>query len=299
MNREIKNIKDWKTLSHLEQLYSNGETKGKKDNLYFKYLQEYNRIDLFTYKSKIIATNKFKDFYEKKIEEIFQKHNEFLINNNVKELSSNFLISDIESLITIENNKTLIIEEQRTRRQISSRYFKNGDAKYLKNNLEKAVKEILSIKEFPEDNKEQQFISILHSKETPKKIILCENEDRLINPRQNDIEIWHAGGKNIAKLKYIPKPDIEIHYLCDWDYDGLKTYLTIKQKYFKQIELIIPQNYTKKGIEETDHKSKWKPDFDINKFNETEKKILSDIIPNYWIEEESIDIEFVDKKKET
>ena len=299
MNREIEKIKDWKTFLHLERLYIDGETKAKKDNVYFKYLHEYSRIDLFAFKSKVITADKFKDFYENKIQETFQKYNTFLIKNNIEQITSNFFISDIESLIKIENDKILIIEKHRTRRQISSRYFKNGDAKYLKNNLEKSVKEILKIKEFPEDNKEQQFISILHSKETAKKIILCENEDRLINPRQNDIEIWHAGGKNIAKLKYIPKPDIEIHYLCDWDYDGLKTYLTIKQEYFKQIELIIPQNYTKKGIEETDHKSKWKPDFDINKFNETEKKILSDIIPNYWIEEESIDIEFVDKKKET
>lgn len=291
MKEEIRNIPDWKTMLHLEKLYITGETNAKKDNVYFKYLAEHNRIDTTTYKSKIIATNKYSGFYEIKIEEEFNRINNFLNKNKIIELATNFLISDIDSLMLIEHQKEQIRDNKRTRRQISSRFFSNGDAKYLKNNLEKAVKQILDIKEFPEENKNLQYISILHSSDKPNQILLCENEDRLINPRQKFTEIWFAGGKNISKLKYVPKIDLPIFYLCDWDYDGLKTYLTIKKEYLNSIELIIPENYIKKDIEKTNHSSKWKQDFDISIFNKREQEIISKLIPNYWIEEESIDIQ--------
>ncbi len=290
MKEEIRNIQDWKTMLQLEKLYITGETNANKDNVYFKYLAEHNRIDATTYKSRIVVTGKYSAFYETKIKEEFSQISNFLNKNKIMELATNFLISDIESLMTIAHRKEQIINDKKTRRQISSKFFSNGDAKYVKNNLEKAIKQILDIKEFPEESKDLQYLSILHSSEKPEQILLCENEDRLINPRQKYTEIWFAGGKNISKLKYVPKNDLPIFYLCDWDYDGLKTYLTIKKEYFNNIKLIIPENYTKKDIEKTNHKSKWKQDFDILKFNKKEQEIISELIPNYWIEEESIDI---------
>jgi len=288
MNSEIENINKWQTLINLNQLYLSSETKSNSDTIYWKYLHDFERVDINKFKSKIVATEKFKNYYETKIQNTFEELDNFIKKNEIKELTSSFLISDIIVLIQIEKEKQNIVDNNLTRRQISSRYFKNGDAKYLKGNLEKAVKQVLYIKEFPEDNKEKQFISILYSKKNATKILLCENEDRLLNPRMENTNIWHVGGKNTAKLKYVPKPEIPIYYLCDWDYDGLKTYLHIKNEYFNDLQLIIPNIDLKKSIEKTNHKSVWKNDFQIKNFKVMEQNIIKELIPNYWIEEESI-----------
>jgi len=289
MNSEIENITKWQVLINLNQLYLTKETNAKSDDVFWRYLHEFERIDINKYKSKIIATDNFNAYYETKIQNFFNELNGFLTKHSINELAGSFLISDISVLIRIEKESQNIIDDNLTRKQISSRFFKNGDAKYLKGNLEKAVKQILRINEFPEDCKDQQFISILHSKKCATKIILCENPDRLLNPRMENIEIWHAGGKNTTKLKFVPKPQIPIYYLCDWDFDGLNIYLHIKKEYFENLELIIPDIIIKKDIVLTNHKSKWKADFRIDKFNTKEQTIIKQLIPNFWIEEESID----------
>jgi len=71
--------------------------------------------------------------------------------------------------------------------------------------------------------------------------------------RSHHIELWYAGGRNVDKLKYVGNREIPIYYLCDWDYDELDIYKSVKEK-IPHIELLTP-NGNPKGIVETEHKS--------------------------------------------
>lgn len=118
----------------------------------------------------------------------------------------------------------------------------------------------------------------------PNAIILCENDNLLRKPRLREIELWHAGGRNTAKLKYIKPPAIPFYYHCDWDNRGMEIYQDIKSNIFPEIQLIIPQP----PIKLLDVRSTWKTKINPELFTQKALDLLQQIIPNKWIEEESI-----------
>lgn len=156
-----------------------------------------------------------------------------------------------------------IIEQEIAFQNILTLYFGSSKHKTAQSNLSKAIKTILGIEFFPEEIKDQQFISILYPKTKTRFIILCENKNRLITKRHEFIEYWYAGGKNIKPLEFIPEPQHPIFYLCDWDFEGLNIYIDIKRKYLPTLTAFIPTNPESLMIEQSkvkDHKSKWSSD---------------------------------------
>jgi hypothetical protein len=124
----------------------------------------------------------------------------------------------------------------------------------------------------------------------PKCIVLCENIDFLKRPalaRANQIELWYAGGKNVTKLDYADTRGLPIYYSCDWDYDGLFIIYPLVKEKIPDIQLLTP-NGVPKGIEETEHNSKWIiKNIDPLLLSE-QKEILNELIQNnQWIIEES------------
>ena len=99
----------------------------------------------------------------------------------------------------IEKNKDKLIEF--TFQQILTEYFNSSKHTKKDSNLASAIKAVLGIEYFIEDDKDQQFLSILYPKKPTQFIFLCENKDRLRNPRHEFIEFWYVGGNNINQIQ--------------------------------------------------------------------------------------------------
>jgi hypothetical protein len=239
-------------------------------------------------------TKKFEEKYSEEIDTVFSNCRSFIEQYKLSYLENYYSIQEFEALIKIEHNKQKIIEQEISLQNILAVYFGSSKHRSAQSNLSRAIKTILEIEFFPEESKDQQYISILYPKNETRFIVLCENKNRLINPRHDFIEYWYAGGKNIKQLQFIPKPKFAIFYLFDWDYDGLEIYIRIKQNYFPTIKAFIPINpelIMVKQDEIKNHHSKWKDNKFLNQLNEKERTLVEILIKNdSVIEEQNIQL---------
>lgn len=271
---------NWKELKGLNELFINGTLSDKIKHPYYDRLISMGY--LYQQKNKYFKTEAFDIFFKNTHLVEFNTLNQLLTRHLLTH--TNFQITDVQALLRIENDKSLL-EKDTTVKEISTLYF--NSAKYLKKGslLYKAVLSILELEVLPVDEHDQQFLYVLHcSSKNPKAIILCENDNLLKKPRLNDIELWHAGGRNTAKLKYINEPSIPFYYHCDWDNRGIEIYQDIKANIFPSIQLLIPSPPIKK----LEIKSPWKIKINPELFTEEAYLLLTELIPDHWIEEESI-----------
>jgi hypothetical protein len=219
-----------------------------------------------------------------------EKIHSFIDRFNIQYIEDYCTIFDFECLIQIEEDRDKLIEF--TFQQILTKYFKSSKYTKKNSNLATAIKAVVGIEYFIEDDKDQQFLRVLYPKNKTRFIILCENIDRLRNPRHEFIEFWYAGGRNTIQLQFIPKPAIPILYLFDWDFDGLNIYNHIKQNYFPTLTAFIPTNYEslmEKQDEVRHHRSKWGNDNFLQYLTDNEKNIAETLIKtNSIIEEQKI-----------
>lgn len=238
---------------------------------------------------QFIVTKKFEEDIADEIETTFNKCSSFLQKYDLAFLETRYSIQEIEALIDIEIEKQIILKQEISFQNILTMYFGSSKHRTAHSNLSKAIKAILGIAFFPEESKDQQYISILYPKEGTQFIVLCENKNRLITPRQSHIEFWYAGGKNTKQLEFIPKPTQPIFYLFDWDYDGLEIYIRIKQKYFPAIKAFLPENPEILMVKQSDvknHHSKWRNKKFLTYLNEQEKLLAEILLANDSIIEE-------------
>ena len=273
----------WKALKQLNQLYIEGETSiellgvplGKRI-LDMEYVITLN-------KKTISKTDFFDSFYSENLQERFINYSEFIERYNLND--TNFEESELVALLKIEQNRVQILDSGQSQKEISTLYF--DSAKYLTkaSKLYNAVLSVLQINELPIDEHDQQYLKILHCKSRiPKAIILCENDNQLKKERLYDVELWYAGGRNTAKLKYVIEPEMPFYYLCDWDNRGIEIYQSIKRNYFPKIEILVPQE----PVKTLEKKKEWKTEIDYSLFPKSGKELLTSLIPEKWIEEESI-----------
>lgn len=273
---------NWKAVKQLNQLFTEGKTTDEL--LKFPYVKRLASMEYFIPEKKaLVKTERFDSFYLQKHQEQFDNFSKLISENDLAE--TNFELNELEGLVKLSNGKDSISEKNITQKEISTLYF--DDAKYLKkgSKLYDAVLKILELDTLPVDEHDQQFLLVLHCKsKTPKTIILCENDNQLSKPRFNDVELWYAGGRNTAKLKFINEPTIPFYYLCDWDNRGIEIYQSIKKNYFPKIEILVPQE----PIKPLDKIREWKTEIDYSLFSDEAKLLLKKLIPENWIEEESI-----------
>ncbi len=251
------------------------------DENYIRHLIERKAIQ--SNGKQLSVTRKFEENFSEEIENAFSKCSSFIMKYDLTYLENHYSIDEIEALIKIETDKSKIIEQEIAFQNILTLYFGSSKHKTVQSNLSKAIKTILEIELFPEEIKDQQFISILYPKTKTRFIILCENKNRLITQRHEFIEYWYAGGKNIKQFEFIPKPQHPIFYLCDWDFEGLNIYIDIKRKYFPTLNAFVPTNPESLMIEQSkvkDHKSKWSSDRFLVHLNKTERDIAETLIKN-------------------
>lgn len=252
-----------------------------KDENYIRHLIDRKAIE--PNGKQFSITKKFEENFSKEIQDVFNKCNSFITKYGFSYLENHYSIEEIEALINIERDKSKIIKQEIAFQNILTLYFGSSKHKTAQSNLSKAIKTILEIELFPEEIKDQQFISILYPKNKTKCIILCENKNRLITQRHEFIEYWYAGGKNIKQLEFIPEPQHPIFYLCDWDFEGLNIYIDIKRKYLPNLSAFIPANPESLMIEQSkvkDHKSKWSNEKFLIYLNQTERSIAETLIKN-------------------
>lgn len=238
----------------------------------------------------IIALTDFTIKYVEFILPVYEKINSFIERFNIQYTEDYCTLFDFECLFQIEEDRDKLIEF--TFQQILTKYFKSSKYSKKNSNLATAIKAVVGIEYFIEDDKDQQFLRVLYPKNKTRYIILCENIDRLRNPRHEFIEFWYAGGRNTIQLQFIPKPTIPILYLFDWDFDGLNIYNHIKQNYFQTLTAFIPTDFEslmEKQDEVRHHRSKWGNDNFLQYLTGNEKNIAETLIKtNSIIEEQKI-----------
>lgn len=296
---------NWTVLKSLHQLFLDRKTKVKHS------LKEDSSFQLLVSNKEIIEVGKnylptllFDSYYKKHHLNQFPIYFDFLESHNL--FKKRFEEEDIKTLIELQSKKQngnlipsreQLIEAQETVRGFSTMFFKND--KYLdkKDSLIKAINQILDIKLV--ENKDQQYLYILQC-EKPKLIVLCENLDFLRKdkmPRENNYELWYAGGKNVPKLKYTETRGLPIFYSADWDADGLEIYELAKEK-IPELQLLYPTAMSK-SIVDTEHHSHWKNPDEPEALSNLSPRLYSDkykakikelIKTNHWIIEESNDL---------
>ncbi|WP_294309388.1 hypothetical protein [uncultured Chryseobacterium sp.] len=296
---------NWIELRALNNLYSKGDVK-INDTLAqsgeINYLINSLRILDRTH-NNLFVLDGFAEIYEKDYLEKYNRYETFLSGNELLKPQLRFEESDIQILIGIKEDmdngnleplREQIIKNEATVRIVSLMFFKNE--KYLlgKEALINAVKSLLDIDELADD-KDLQYKYVLECKD-PNCIVLCENIDFLKRPtlaRANNIELWYAGGKNVNKLEFSDSRGLPIYYSCDWDFDGLFIIYPMVKQRLPNIQLLTSTG-SPKGIEETEHNSKWENIKDKNiDFLLTSKQInlVKELVRNdQWIIEESNDL---------
>lgn len=303
---------NWQSFRALHEIYEFGKTKFRPtlaNDSVFKYHAYQSRELLFTRK-EIIDTKanlENSDFKQTFKNLYLNRYNECLSFLESMELNTPQCRFEIEDILILKDMKQQmaagqldeireqIIQFNETRKGISLMFFKNE--KYLKGKeaLEDAVKLILNIEKFADD-RDLQYLYVLHCI-SPKSIILCENLNFLRIPektRENQLEMWFAGGRNIEKLAFAERRNLPIYYSCDWDYDGLDIFHSVKN-IIPEIRLLMP-NGVPRDIIKTEHKSLWKkrenPSFlsglNLELFSKEQKDLIQKLIKeNSWIIEES------------
>lgn len=273
----------WKEIKQFNQLFEEGKTSSELlQTPLGKRILEMEYIFLLS-KKTISKTQHYNTFYLETLQEKFRNFTALIQKYNLTD--TNFDESELSALFSIETDREQIIDTNKSQKEIATLYF--DSAKYLTkpSKLFDAVLKVLDVTELPVNEHDQQFLWVLHCKnKTPKAIILCENDNQMRKQRLNDIELWYAGGRNTAKLKFINEPTIPFYYLCDWDNRGIEIFQGIKNNFFPKIEILLPQE----PIKYREIIRVWKTQIDFSLFSDEAKQLLGIIVPEKWIEEESI-----------
>lgn len=300
---------NWIALKALHDIYNYGKTLKKAtllEDATFQFLIN-GTSELKQTTKEILASVEFRAYYEQNHLANYHAYETFLTRNSLLRPQTRLEESDIRILIDIDERmrsgellgiRDQIISAQESVRGVSRMFYKHE--KYLegKPSLVEATKQLLGIDELAND-RDQQYKYVLEC-HNPKCIVLCENLDflkRPARPRAHNIELWYAGGRNVAKLEFSGTNGLPIYYSCDWDYDGMDIFRLVKDL-IPSIKLLFPTGQPK-GIAATEHKSIWEFKNDPNRLSGLEKELFSQkeialiqelIRTENWIIEESNDL---------
>ena len=297
---------NWIALKSLNTIYHDGKVKAKKtleqDSQIQHLLNQTGELHKFS--GFYEKGDGFDQYYEQNHLSSYSQYASFLKRTQLLKPQLRFEEEDIRILMGIEKDmengdlhdiRQQIIENEETVRGVSRMFFKNEKYLLKSESLTNAVKQLLDIDELADD-RDQQYKYVLECAD-PGLIVLCENLDFLKRPtipRKHNIELWYAGGNNIAKLDYIDTRGLPIYYSCDWDHDGLKIFEAVKWK-VPDIQMLYP-NGEPRSIEETEHKSLWQQKNDPTQlsglpkwlYSGKERELIRFLIENdLWIIEES------------
>ncbi len=307
----IHNNLDWSILKALNDVYKTGKTSAMiQKNKYVQYLildEELLEPKLGS-KTVLLTTLRFEDFFEKTYLQRFIHYSSFLKESGLEsDARQNYNEDDIKTLMFIEHNKTEIKDKLTTQKNFSKEFFKGKGSKYVENKktLKRAICHILSITDFPDQDKKDNNWRFVVDCKDPKAIVLCENLNFLKMPwvaEKLKLKLWYVGGNNIKIIDQIDQKEFQypFYYSCDWDNAGLHIYLRIKEKLNKEgkdIDLLYPNNTIDRlATNSPHHYSKWNfaqelSGLDATKFSGQAIQLIQELISkDEWIEEEYNDL---------
>ena len=305
-NSQIK----WRILKALNALYENRKTPSTiLSDGFVDYLTHPRRLlrRKLSNANYLEPCNGFAAYYEKNFKTDFQNAEQFLSAAGLEhDARRSYTLNDINTLQFIAANKSELQQSLTTLRTFSSRVFTYGGSKYLETHrsLLEAVYQLLEIEQFPaEDPKILQWRFVVDCPDA-RNIVLCENLNFLKTPRiarDNHIELWYVGGNNISNIDYIPahKLTLPLYYSCDWDYDGLKIYERLQDRFArksKSITLLYPSPILRKSVDSPEHNSRWKHDQPFSglirsAYSQEAISLIQDLIAqDEWVEEETCEL---------
>lgn len=255
----------------------------------------------------IEATTLFNTFYQENFLEAYERYVKFFESTGVESDGRRpYRLYDLETLIYIQENRQELHAKLTTERTFAGQLF--NSSKYLENNasIQNAVLKVLGVQQFPKKDPKDHTWRLTVDCQNPVCILLCENLNTLKSPDDAirlNVELWYVGGNNTGILKNLSqdKLSLPIHYHCDWDYDGLRIYTSVKRIMAEKgtfIKLLEPLEPIKRlPVNSPYHNSEWKTDkpfsgLQKDSFNTGQIQLIQSLIlTNQWIEEESQDFE--------
>ncbi|GAB3862264.1 hypothetical protein GCM10028822_42730 [Hymenobacter terrigena] len=296
----------WRHLRALHKLRHEGETQASLKGPYFDFLFKQGFIDYKPSTTNIkVKRPGFDQEYDQHIQVVYDWAYGFLSLFELDEPNSPLTLLDIYNLEQVVDQVDVVVKGGFTQRQAGSNFF--GGAKVLKQSktLNAAYLKVTNQLDYPELNDIRDRALTVSGCPNARRILLCENEDYLLQPhvaRALQTSLWFTGGNNLKPLFHSPDPNPEFYYACDWDYDGLMIFRRIWALYAarnQRITLLTPVvNAPRKHTNSPQHASKWKSDFWTNKiesrapaaqvFSAEQRKLIEELITtDNWIEEES------------
>jgi len=303
----------WHTVRAMHELRHQGKTRLKvwRDNNYVQDLLDRHLLHLKPGRGQVLMKVPGMGFdteFDNLLAAAHDETRQFLEAHQLLTPYVNYTLCQIQGLAGVYANAVIITRDELSRRDISSRHM--GGSKVLKKHpaLFRDTLRLLGLQELATADHIMQTAVYKTGRLRAGTVVLCENENYLKQPakaEQAGVELWNAGGHNIKKLEqhFVPEPEVNLYYACDWDYDGLIIFRAIAAGYRRQnrtIRLLTP-TATPQPVDSPDHFSQWsnrfwdddlEPDAPVKEvFTEDQLQLIRQLMGrNEWIEEEGTDL---------
>jgi hypothetical protein len=304
----------WQTVQAMHELRHQGSSKrqvlrGPGGNAYVQDLLDRHLLALKPGrrpKLTKVAGSSFDQEFDHLLATAYNDARQFLEAHQLLTPYLNYTLRQIEGLARVYANAVIITRDELSRKDIGTLHM--GGSKQLESPaLFRDMLRLLGLPELATADHISQT-SVYHTGQSRANIIvLCENENYLKQAQKAkklSIELQNAGGANISKLEkyFVPPPEVELYYACDWDYDGLRIFRAIAAGYRRQnrtIKLLTPLDAAeRKPVDSPDHYSQWdarlwdddtEPDAPAHVvFTAPQQVLIRQLMAtNTWIEEES------------
>jgi hypothetical protein len=302
----------WHTVRAMHELRHQGRTRLQvlPGNAYVQDLLDRRLLRLKPGRRPVLLKEPGPDFdqeFDALLAAVHDEARQFLETHQLLTPYLNYTLRQIQGLAGVYANAVVITRDELSRRDISSVHM--GGSKVLKDHpaLFRDTLQLLGLQELATADHILQTAVYTTGQFRANIIVLCENENypkQAQKAQKLGIELKNAGGANVSKLEkyFVPPPEVNLYYACDWDYDGLRIFRAIAAGYQRQsrtIKLLTPLNTAeRKPVDSPDHYSQWdarlwdddlEPDAPANAvFTVPQQALIRQLMAtNTWIEEES------------
>ncbi|CCH55362.1 hypothetical protein BN8_04616 [Fibrisoma limi BUZ 3] len=305
----------WRLLRALAEIRCKGQTRSKTllgnppftNPVYISYKNQLLIAPKHLHPHITVACPNFNAFYDREIAPVYTETEKFLGDNGLDSHHAHFTLKDVVGLQKVANECVVIIKDEYSREIVGTLYFDSAKALKEKEGLNSAVLKLLDLEQYPQLSHLIQESIWVSGHPKARLVLLCENQHYLLQWKKafaQQVELRHAGGRNVTKLAHAPDPGATFCYFGDWDYAGLSTYRDVYAIHLlnhnRRTRLLTPpQNAPRKQVGIAGHGSRWPsdlwkklshPEIPLEElFNDEQRKLIDELNQNdKWIEEESV-----------
>lgn len=300
----------WQVLRALTEIRFKGQTRSKtllNSPIYWSYKNQFLLAPKPIYPHITIACPNFNSFYDRAIAPVYKEAQAFLSSYGLDTPHTHITLNDVVGLQSVASQCAVIVKGEYSRETVGTLFFDSAKALKTKDSLDAAVLKLLDLKQYPQLSHLSQEAIWVSGHPKARLVLLCENQHYLLQWHKafaQEVELRHAGGRNVSKLAHAPDPGVSFCYVCDWDYAGLTIYRDVYAIHLtnhnRRTRLLTPPpNVKRKRVGVAGHGSRWPSDLweklshpeipleDL--FDEEQRRLITELRErNEWIEEESI-----------